>query len=72
MQTLVAAVLAAWREADRLVSTFPEGSAEQAAAQRAHDLLRDLYRDLARVVPVDEGAEMDVRSDPVDVERDLG
>jgi hypothetical protein len=71
METLVIEVLAAWRQADRLASTLPAGSVEQAAAQKAHDLLRDLYRDLTRVVPADDVMEMDVRAHPAQAERDV-
>jgi hypothetical protein len=45
MQTLVAEVLAAWRRAERLAETLPEGP-EQDVARAACERLRDLYRDL--------------------------
>jgi hypothetical protein len=46
MKKLVAEILAAWRRAERLVSTLPVGSAEHEAAQRACDRLRDAYQEL--------------------------
>ena len=46
MQKLVAEIMAAWRRAERLANTLPEGSAEHAAAQRACDRLRDAYQEL--------------------------
>jgi hypothetical protein len=46
MQKLVAEIMAAWRRAERLAATLPEGSAERAAAQRASDRLRDAYQEL--------------------------
>ena len=46
MQKLVAEIMAAWRRAERLAGTLPEGSAEQAAAQRACEGLRDAFQEL--------------------------
>jgi hypothetical protein len=46
MKKLVAEILAAWRRAERLASTLPDGSAEHEAAQRACDRLRDAYQEL--------------------------
>ena len=46
MQKLVAEIMAAWRRADRLASTLPDGSAEREAAQRACERLRDAYLEL--------------------------
>jgi hypothetical protein len=46
MQKLVAEIMAAWRRAERLASTLPEGSAERDAAQRACERLRDAYQEL--------------------------
>ena len=46
VQKLVAEIMAAWRRAERLAATMPEGSAERAAAQRASDRLRDAYQEL--------------------------
>ena len=46
MQKLVAEIMAAWRRAERLASSMPEGSAEREAAQRACDRLRDAYQEL--------------------------
>ena len=57
MQTLVAEVLAAWRRAERLGASLPEGSPEQAAARAACEKLRQVYRDLTSsgvAGPVDE------------------
>jgi hypothetical protein len=48
MQKLVAEIMAAWRRAERLADTLPEGSAEHDAAQRACDRLRDAYQELTR------------------------
>jgi hypothetical protein len=46
VRKLVAEIMAAWRRAERLANTLPEGSAEHAAAQRACDRLRDAYQEL--------------------------
>jgi type IV pilus biogenesis protein CpaD/CtpE len=46
MQKLVAEIMAAWRRAERLGATLPEGSPEQAAARRACERLRDAYQEL--------------------------
>jgi hypothetical protein len=46
MQKLVAEILAAWRRAERLASTMPEGSPEHEAARRACERLRDAYQEL--------------------------
>jgi hypothetical protein len=46
MQKLVAEIMAAWRRAERLQATLPEGTAEHAAAQRACQRLRDAYQEL--------------------------
>ena len=46
MQKLVAEIMAAWRRAERLSSTLPQGSAEHDAAQRACERLRDAYQEL--------------------------
>jgi hypothetical protein len=46
LQKLVAEIMAAWRRAERLAATLPEGSPERAAAQRACDRLRDAYQEL--------------------------
>ena len=46
MQKLVAEILAAWRRAERLSTTLPEGSNERDAADRASHRLRDAYHEL--------------------------
>ena len=46
MQKLVAEIMAAWRRAERLAVTLPEGSAEREAAQRASDRLREAFQEL--------------------------
>ena len=46
MQKLVAEILAAWRRAERLAATLPEGTLEREAAQRASDRLRDAHQEL--------------------------
>ena len=46
MQKLVAEIMAAWRRAERLSGTLPQGSAEHDAAQRACERLRDAYQEL--------------------------
>ena len=46
MQKLVAEIMAAWRRAERLAHTLPEGSKERAAAERASQRLRDAYQEL--------------------------
>ena len=45
MEKLVAEIMAAWRGAERLASSLPEGSPEHAAARRACDRLRDAYQE---------------------------
>jgi type IV pilus biogenesis protein CpaD/CtpE len=72
MQKLVAEIMAAWRRADRLASTMPDGSPERDAAQRAADRLRDAYQELthsgvatqissaeARLLVADAAADLD-------------
>jgi hypothetical protein len=46
VQKLVAEILAAWRRAERLGRSLPEGSAEREAAERASRRLRDAYQEL--------------------------
>lgn len=46
MQKLVAEIMAAWRRAERLATTLPEGSAEREAAQRACDRLQQAFQEL--------------------------
>jgi len=46
MQALVKHVLAAWREADRIASASPRGSASEKTARDAVERLRNLYIDL--------------------------
>jgi hypothetical protein len=46
MQKLVAEIMAAWRRAERLADTLPEGSREREAAERACHRLRDAYQEL--------------------------
>jgi hypothetical protein len=46
LQKLVAEILAAWRRAERLASTLPEGTPQHAAAERACARLRDAYMEL--------------------------
>ncbi len=46
LQKLVAEIMAAWRRAERLAHTLPEGSAERSAAERACERLRDAYQEL--------------------------
>ena len=46
MQKLVAEIMAAWRRAERLASTLPDGSPEHVAAQAACERLRDAYQEL--------------------------
>ena len=46
MQKLVAEIMAAWRRAERLANTLPEGSPERDAALRAAGRLRDAYQEL--------------------------
>jgi hypothetical protein len=46
MQKLVAEIMAAWRRAERLARTLPEGSPEHDAAERACGRLRDAYQEL--------------------------
>lgn len=46
MQKLVAEIMAAWRRAERLTHSLPDGSPERDAAQRASLRLRDAYQEL--------------------------
>jgi hypothetical protein len=46
MQKLVAEIMAAWRRAERLSATLPQGSPEHAAAVTACARLRDAYQEL--------------------------
>jgi hypothetical protein len=46
VQKLVAEIMAAWRRAERLCDTMPEGSPEYEAARRASERLRDAYQEL--------------------------
>jgi hypothetical protein len=46
VQKLVAEIMAAWRRAERLAATLPEGTLEREAAQRACNRLRDAYQEL--------------------------
>ena len=46
MQKLIAEIMAAWRRAERLSATLPEGSPEHDAAERACERLRDAYQEL--------------------------
>ena len=46
MQKLAAEIMAAWRRAERLAETLPEGSEERAAAQTASFKLRDAFQEL--------------------------
>ena len=46
MRKLVAEIMAAWRRAERLVETLPEGTAEHAAALRACENLRTAFQEL--------------------------
>jgi hypothetical protein len=46
VQKLVAEIMTAWRRAERLTTSLPEGSRERDAAQRASNRLRDAYQEL--------------------------
>jgi hypothetical protein len=46
MQKLVAEIMAAWRRAERLSNSLPEGSPERDAADRACNRLCDAYQEL--------------------------
>ena len=46
MQKLVAEIMAAWRRAERLAATMPEGSPEREAAQRASERLGQAFQEL--------------------------
>jgi hypothetical protein len=48
MQSLVAQVLAAWRNAERLTNELPPATAEHAAASAACERLRHAYQELTR------------------------
>ncbi|HEY5629125.1 MAG TPA: hypothetical protein VIR16_06410 [Candidatus Limnocylindrales bacterium] len=51
MQSLVADVLAAWRKAERIAESHPEGTRDRAAATYASERLHDLYLDLTQPDP---------------------
>jgi hypothetical protein len=46
MQKLLAEIMAAWRRAERLADTLPEGSPEREAAQKACDRLGQAFQEL--------------------------
>ena len=46
MQKLAAEIMAAWRRAERLAQTLPDGSPEHAAATTAASRLRDAFQEL--------------------------
>jgi hypothetical protein len=46
MQKLVAEIMTAWRRAERLTESLPDGSAEHQAAFHACEKLRDAYQEL--------------------------
>ena len=46
MQKLAAEIMAAWRRAERLTETLPEGTPEHEAATRASERLRDAFQEL--------------------------
>ncbi len=46
VQKLVAEIMAAWRRAERLANTLPQGSDEHRAAVNASNRLRDAYQEL--------------------------
>lgn len=46
LQKLVAEIMAAWRRAERLTQTLPDGSPERAAAERVCERLRDAFLEL--------------------------
>jgi hypothetical protein len=46
LQKLVAEIMAAWRRAERLAATLPEGSAEREAAQHAGQRLGEAFQEL--------------------------
>jgi hypothetical protein len=77
MQKLVAEIMAAWRRAERLASTLPEGSAERAAAQQACAGLARAFHELthsgvahaisaaeARMLLADAAADVDAAPGP--------
>jgi hypothetical protein len=46
VQKLVAEIMTAWRRAERLAESLPNGSAEHEAALHACEKLRDAYQEL--------------------------
>jgi hypothetical protein len=59
VQKLVAEIMAAWRRAERLAQTLPEGSPEREAAQRACERLGQAFQELTHsgVAPAISAAE---------------
>jgi hypothetical protein len=54
MQKLVAEVLAAWREADRVAAEYAPGTTDHLAALEAVERLRELYAKLTGLATGDE------------------
>jgi hypothetical protein len=67
VQKLVAQVLAAWREAERVVAEHEPGTPDYEAAMVAELRLRDLYAELTAVLSAsveDEGLYLDSIAQP--------
>ena len=71
MQKLVAEIMAAWRRAERLTHTLPEGSAERAAAERASERLRDAFQELTHSGVVDALSAAEARLLLADAANDI-
>ncbi|HYH91853.1 MAG TPA: hypothetical protein VD763_01745 [Candidatus Saccharimonadales bacterium] len=71
MQKLVAEIMAAWRRAERLAGTLPEGSAEQEAAERACDRLQQAFQELTHSGVAHAISEAEARLLVADAAKDL-
>jgi hypothetical protein len=61
VQKLAAEIMAAWRRAERLVDTLPDGSPEREAARRASDRLRDAFQELTHSGVVEQLSAAEAR-----------
>ena len=71
MQKLVAEIMAAWRRAERLAATLPEGSPEHAAAQRAAERLGQAFQELTHSGVAHAISEGEARLLLVDAAKDV-
>jgi hypothetical protein len=72
MQKLVAEIMAAWRRAEQIAASMPDGSPERDAAQRACDRLRDAYQELTHSGVASAITAAEARLLLVDTASDIG